>query len=123
MLDIEEKRKRDRENAKARYHRNPEESRIKKNEYRLLHKDRINRNRRHSRYGLPAGWIDETRIKQRGKCAICKSDEQELVVDHNHNTGEARGLLCPSCNYMLGMANDNVSIIESAIQYIKRFSD
>jgi len=61
-------------------------------------------------------------IEQDGKCKICKIHQSELTkslsVDHNHSTGEARGLLCQKCNTLLGMAKDNLEILKSAIQYL-----
>jgi len=64
------------------------------------------------------GMIDE----QYGCCAICGSDDEtidgHLHVDHDHGTGEVRGLLCTSCNKGLGLLQDNVDMLESAIKYL-----
>ena len=43
----------------------------------------------------------------------------EIFVDHNHRTGRVRGLLCHSCNTVIGHAKDDVSILNSAIVYLK----
>lgn len=63
-------------------------------------------------------------IKQDGCCAICEKPEKEidrqLAIDHCHATGHIRGLLCNSCNWMLGHAQDNVYILQGAIDYIKK---
>jgi Recombination endonuclease VII len=56
--------------------------------------------------------------KQGGKCAICRKIKK-LCVDHNHATGFVRGLLCVSCNAMLGRLNEDVTSLERAIQYLK----
>jgi hypothetical protein len=62
---------------------------------------------------------------QRGCCAVCgiKIKDHTLDVDHNHNTGEIRGLLCRECNIALGHLNvDDVGITNllSAISYLQR---
>lgn len=56
--------------------------------------------------------------KQDGKCAICLR-VKKLCVDHNHATGVVRGLLCISCNVMLGRLNEELAVFERAIQYLK----
>jgi protein-arginine kinase activator protein McsA len=60
--------------------------------------------------------------KQQGKCAIC-GKESALKVDHCHKTGKVRGLLCQTCNATLGMAYDSISILETAISYLKESYD
>ncbi len=58
---------------------------------------------------------------QNNLCAICESPEKShknLVVDHNHNTGEIRGLICSSCNKALGHAKDNKVLLEKMIMYL-----
>lgn len=56
--------------------------------------------------------------KQDGKCAICRRTTK-LCVDHNHKTEFVRGLLCISCNVMLGRLNEDVTNFERAIQYLE----
>lgn len=63
---------------------------------------------------------------QRGVCAICGRPERikhkekirDLAVDHNHQTGKIRQLLCGNCNYMLGHADENITILQNAITYL-----
>lgn len=62
--------------------------------------------------------------KQVGVCAICKQEERldrysYLSVDHCHETGKIRGLLCSSCNRGLGLFQDKISSLENAISYLK----
>lgn len=59
-------------------------------------------------------------------CAICGSKGTQtkkgifrLSVDHDHQTGEIRGLLCHKCNVSLGNFNDDIGLLERAIGYIK----
>ena len=58
-------------------------------------------------------------------CAICggttmPGDKKYLAVDHCHSTGEVRGLLCNSCNLLLGHAKDSVETLQNAIDYLRK---
>jgi hypothetical protein len=68
---------------------------------------------------------NEMFTKQDGCCAICKKPQVEFkrafAVDHDHKTGEIRGLLCSKCNITLGNSNDDVAILEQAIQYLNQY--
>ncbi len=61
---------------------------------------------------------------QNFKCAICekqsKKNKKVLAVDHNHKTGENRGLLCDNCNFGLGQFKDDVELLKKAINYLKK---
>lgn len=64
------------------------------------------------RYGISANHYDYLYKQQSGLCAICHKPYSSgscdgLVVDHNHNTDEIRGLLCKSCNLTLGRLENN----------------
>ena len=68
-------------------------------------------------------------LKQKGKCVICQKSEtikdkrgsvKWLSIDHDHNTGKVRGLLCNSCNTGLGKMGDSIKVLESAIKYLKK---
>ena len=60
---------------------------------------------------------------QKGCCAICGRHQSEfgkrLAVDHNHLTGKIRGLLCNSCNLILGHAKDSRGVLLRAMQYLR----
>jgi len=60
---------------------------------------------------------------QEGCCAICKKHSStfriRLAVDHDHDTGEVRGLLCDRCNRGIGMLKDSPEICRQAAQYIE----
>lgn len=66
---------------------------------------------------------DELFIKQKGCCAICETHQMDLkrslAVDHCHETGKVRGLLCGECNKALGMFDDNTALLNSAVDYLK----
>ena len=79
-------------------------------------------------YGISIYTYEHMLEEQGGVCAICKQPEtmrrnnavQLLAVDHDHLTGEVRGLLCVRCNAALGMMNDDTEILSAAIKYLKR---
>lgn len=71
------------------------------------------------------GWTDAEYvlafIEQEGKCAICKKEQEEksLAADHCHRTGKKRGLLCDSCNLLLGKAGDDPEVLRNAALYLE----
>jgi len=69
-------------------------------------------------YDLSPEQYAAMRNKQRERCAICGSSSR-LCVDHNHKTGFVRGLLCVPCNVMLGRLNEDFTVFERAIHYLK----
>ena len=75
-----------------------------------------------NKYGITKDQYNELFNKQNGCCAICGRHQsmikKTLAVDHNHETNEIRGLLCQSCNLILGHANDNIDVLKNAIKYI-----
>lgn len=77
-------------------------------------------------YGLSLADYDAAVEMQGGVCAICERGPSKhtkyhrLVVDHNHETGEVRGLLCDLCNKMLGHAHENPDVLRKAADYLCR---
>jgi len=61
---------------------------------------------------------------QGGKCAICAQPPKRgrLHIDHNHQTGAVRGLLCSPCNTGLGLFAENPQNLNSAISYLQKFA-
>jgi len=53
-----------------------------------------------------------------GNCQICNRKEK-LCIDHNHQSGYVRGVLCNSCNSGLGFFKDNAELLCHAIGYLK----
>jgi Autographiviridae endonuclease VII len=66
---------------------------------------------------------DEFFILQKGCCAICGKHQMELkrrlCLDHCHETGKLRGLLCSKCNTGIGMLGDDVTRLQSALRYLR----
>lgn len=60
--------------------------------------------------------------KQLNTCAVCQSDTKRTniwAVDHDHETGKVRGLLCHGCNVGLGIFKDNITALERAVKYLR----
>lgn len=70
------------------------------------------------KYGMTVEQWDILFESQNGVCGICRAKEI-LCVDHNHETGKIRGLLCGQCNSGIGMLKDDESILLRAIAYLR----
>ena len=82
------------------------------------------------RYNLTWEQYIDLYNKQQGQCKICtkfikvpgkttQPKSEMACVDHDHQTGRIRGLLCSHCNTMLGLARDSTFILSNAISYLK----
>ena len=90
---------------------------IHKKEHREKNPEKYQAYRRKWRYGIPLDAYDILLKEQEGLCAICK-ERKKLVLDHDHSTGEIRGLLCANCNLGIGNMKDSILILTSAIEYL-----
>lgn len=76
--------------------------------------------------GKYRGSISDTDLKDlkttTTECVICGSEEP-LVVDHDHNSGAIRGMLCNHCNRGLGHFRDDPTLLEFAAQYLYASKD
>lgn len=75
-------------------------------------------------YGLTWDEYDLLLACQEGRCAICGGTPRRyaLAVDHDHRTGEIRGLLCSRCNHkLLGSANDDPVRLRKAADYLEQY--
>ena len=74
-------------------------------------------------YGLTLEDFDRMLKEQDYGCAICGSkssgDSHSFRVDHNHETGEVRGLLCNPCNLTLGNAKECSKRLRSCAEYLE----
>lgn len=73
-------------------------------------------------YGMLPGSYERILKAQGGGCAICHTEPEDnniLTVDHNHTTGAVRGILCGTCNSMLGMAKESHIILANAAKYLE----
>jgi len=73
------------------------------------------------RYGITRDTYNQMFAAQDGKCAICSVTVKgkRLCVDHDHETGQVRGLLCDLCNTALGAVRDSTELLSKAIAYLK----
>jgi hypothetical protein len=77
--------------------------------------------RRH--YGISLATLERMIRAQGGQCAICEDifkSDRHTHVDHCHFTGAIRGILCSSCNLMLGHAKDDPKRLLAAAQYLEQ---
>lgn len=75
------------------------------------------------RYGTDLKIYDALFAEQHGVCALCVRPEREgwdLAVDHDHASGQVRGLLCRRCNAGIGLLRENPVILQRAIEYLGR---
>lgn len=93
--------------------------------------DRQHRGNVAKRYGVAKDWYDKKLEEQGGVCAICFKPEtvvhksgktRRLTVDHNHETNEVRDLLCSACNFIVGLAVEDHTILDKAALYVLRWS-
>lgn len=81
-------------------------------------------------YGISESDYDRMLDEQHGVCAICELPEtrlsrhterpMRLAIDHSHETGEIRGLLCHRCNTILGSTYDNPVLLMRLAKYLAR---
>ena len=76
-------------------------------------------------FGITIMEYDQMLILQNNKCLLCERDRKSFnknfAVDHCHNTGKVRGLLCQQCNVALGMFDDNPELIRKAADYVESY--
>ncbi len=81
------------------------------------------------RFGISVNKYEALFKAQKGLCAICQKPEvdkrngkiKRLAVDHDHETGQIRGLLCQRCNTALGSFFESAFLLQSAIDYLNAF--
>ena len=116
--------------AKLRYKQNKDRHATAGRAYRLKNRERIAARRRGytlNKYSISVGEYRQLFDRQGGVCAICGKPETKAIkgsvchlsVDHDHQTGRLRGLLCRACNLVLGYASDNPQVLRRAAKYIE----
>ena len=111
------------------YEENRDQILIRKREQARSVPEKIkNRSREYSlnKLGLTLSDFEKQMEAQEGRCGICRKDvsgttksgRQEANVDHDHETGRFRGILCHRCNVSLGALGDSVEGLNKAICYL-----
>lgn len=113
--------------------KNPEKIKAYRKKYKLEHREQIREYSReydrktpydrYKKYGLSSEDAQKLLEQQGGKCAICGTEEwggwhHTYCVDHDHDTGQVRGLLCTRCNAGLGHFQDDPDLLLRAAQYL-----
>ena len=81
-----------------------------------MHRDKC------KKYGLTMAQYDEMLEAQNGVCAVCGAacrTGSRLAIDHDHETGKVRGLLCRPCNSSLGLMQDDAARLRAAADYLE----
>ncbi len=71
-------------------------------------------------YGLDSTQYETMLEQQQGGCRVCGQvdHDRRLAVDHDHRTGEIRGLLCKRCNLVLGKVDDDLTLLKALSDYL-----
>ena len=84
--------------------------------------EKLRRRGEMKKYGITSERYDKLLASQKGCCAICGTMDtgafKYFSVDHNHDTGKVRGLLCSRCNLVIGQARDSIQVLGHAIVYL-----
>lgn len=110
--------------------RNPERVALLNKQYKTKNGGRDFKNSQlKAMYGITLDQYEQMLSDQHGVCAICRQAEtakhhngvvKKLSVDHCHDTGAVRGLLCHSCNTGIGSFGHDGLLLKSATEYLER---
>jgi hypothetical protein len=113
--DLEVMRSKDRK----RHQNNKSVKNEKSRKYYCANKDKYRNYHLKKCYGIKQVDYEMMLNYQQHKCAICNEQlGEKLFVDHNHSTGQVRGLLCSECNSALGYIKESRQILENMIDYL-----
>jgi hypothetical protein len=86
-------------------------NRMRPDERRSIHLKRM--------YGITNTIYEAMYEAQDGRCGICSEPHRRLVVDHDHDSGRVRGLLCRKCNAAIGQLKDNPVLLRRALSWLE----
>jgi hypothetical protein len=107
-----------RERSRRNYAANRDERLAYQKAYNDLNRDAIRARLLERRFGLTVAELVALRERQGDACAICGTTGP-LSIDHNHATGAVRGLLCATCNFMVGHGKDDPELLRKAAAYLE----
>jgi len=126
QANIETERAKAREKARRRRAANPDHIRGVAQAWKTANPERVRgygRKKALERYGLTPEDYALLLERAGGRCEICGTQDpgakQSFGVDHDHETGRVRGLLCTTCNAGLGMFGDDLERIRKAVRYLE----
>ena len=102
---------------------NPDRKAATNAEWYRSNKDRYRAIDLKRNYGVTVEQYDAMHTAQSGRCAICggvNANGKRLAVDHDHETGLIRELLCLSCNLVIGHARDNPETLRAGALYVEK---
>jgi hypothetical protein len=109
--------------AAERHRKNPEARRIQYRKWHKSHPDSAQNKRLKASYGITLKDVQAMLLSQNNRCALCGdlfTKERPHRVDHDHGTGQIRGLLHNKCNWLLGCADDNPDILIMAADFLRQ---
>jgi hypothetical protein len=103
--------------------RKVEQTRLRSAKWYANNRDRSKNSRLLRKYNISLDEYNKMLLEQDGKCWTCSTKAEDernkvLVVDHNHLTGEVRGLLCNRCNTAIGLLQESQEILEKVSKYL-----
>lgn len=109
---------------RARQHRlnNLEDCRAKERSRYAEKREQFRERQLNNLYGITAQEYSFLLQQQDNKCACCGADQDEshsFNVDHDHETGDVRGLLCRRCNMGIGLLGDDINGVTAAVLYLQ----
>ena len=97
---------------------NPDKVNAMARKWRAANPEKVAAYKRKSNYKITTKEYNNLVVQQKSKCATCPNVNKKLHVDHCHETGKVRGLLCSNCNTALGLVKENISTLTNLISYI-----
>jgi hypothetical protein len=113
---------------KIKYNEQSEKIKSRVFKYRLSNPDKIKNSKLKQTYGITLDQFKQMSAEQNGVCAVCKNPETvvwkgklvDLSVDHSHETGDFRDLLCVRCNRALDALRENRNSILALLDYVDK---
>jgi hypothetical protein len=118
-------------NRKAKYRLEREKVLLRVKKYRTENPEKIRDTKLRQADGVGVAYFEEKLKEQNGVCGCCKKNrktlwrgkEVRMALDHDHETGKPRGILCIKCNRALGLLEEKQETILSLLEYIRKYQN